>query len=168
VSGEPQAARLHRRPCAQRGLTKIHSKQNVTISWAWRGWISQHVTNEITDIWRAVLAILMSAETATIIQTVAAIIQASAAVVFFFSVRRDVRARRLERERQLRLTEQERRDRFVGALRQLWVQSCVATFSVAMTDEELSGFYSQRQIDFFNQQLEARGETWRYPFKRVE
>lgn len=106
----------------------------------------------------------MSAETATIIQTVAAIIQAIAAVVFLFSVRWDARERRHERQRRARLAEQERRERLVAALRQLWVQSYVASFSVAMTDEELAGFNTQRITDFINQQLEARGETWRYPF----
>jgi hypothetical protein len=126
------------------------------------------VIGEIDIIWRAALAVLMRAETATIIQTVAATIQAAAAVVFFFSVRRDVRERRHEHQRRARRAEQERRDRMVSALRQLWVQSYVGAGSVAMTDEEMSGFYSQRQIDFFNQQLEARGETWRYPFKREE
>jgi len=37
-----------------------------------------------------------------------------------------------------------------------------------MTDEELAGFYSERQITFFNQELEKMGLTWRYPFERVE
>ena len=41
----------------------------------------------------------------------------------------------------------------------------MASFTIAMTDEELAGFYSQRQITFFNQQLEEMSLTWRYPFK---
>ena len=102
---------------------------------------------------------LMSTETATIIQTVAAI-------VFLCSVVWDARARRHERQRRARLAEQEHRDRLVGALRHLWVQSTL--MAVSKTDEELSGFDSPRIIDFINQQLEARGETWRYPFKREE
>jgi hypothetical protein len=109
---------------------------------------------------------LMTAETATIIQTVAATIQAVAAVVFLFGVAWDARARRHERQHRARLAEQERRDHFVTALRQLWMQSTITTAS--KTDEELSGFYTQRIIDFINEQLEARGETWSYPFKREE
>jgi len=60
----------------------------------------------------------------------------------------------------------ERKDRFVTVLRQLWMQSTV--FSVAKTDEELAGFNTPRIIDFINQQLEARGEKWQYPFEREE
>jgi hypothetical protein len=108
----------------------------------------------------------MSAETATIIQTVAAIVQAIAAAVFLCSVVWDARGRRNERQRRARLAEQERRDRFVAVLRRLWVQSTVTT--VSKTDEELSGFDSPRIVEFINQQLEVRGQTWRYPFKREE
>ena len=94
----------------------------------------------------------MSAETATNIQAVAAI-------VFLVSVVSDARARRSERRRRARLA-------VAAALRHLWVQSTVMT--VSKTDEELSGLDSPRIIDFINQQLEARGYTWRYPLEREE
>ena len=32
---------------------------------------------------------------------------------------------------------------------------------------ELAGFYTPRQIEFFNKKLEELAERWRYPFKRV-
>jgi hypothetical protein len=38
---------------------------------------------------------------------------------------------------------------------------------VWLTDEELAGFFSPRQIEFFNAQLREKGENWTYPFKRV-
>jgi hypothetical protein len=103
----------------------------------------------------------MNVETATNVQTFAAIIQAVAAIVFLGSVAWDTRERRHERQRR----EQRNRDNIIAALARLWRQRYVASFTIAMTDEELAGFYSQRQITFFNQQLEERGLTWRYPFK---
>jgi len=36
------------------------------------------------------------------------------------------------------------------------------------TNEEISGLLTTRIIEFINQQLEARGETWKYPFEREE
>jgi len=93
-------------------------------------------------------------------QTIAAVIQAFAAVVFLVTVVIEV----VERRRQQRFREHER---LVASLRNLWVQSNVAPGKVAMTHEELSGFYSQRQIDFINLKLGERGENWRYPFPRV-
>jgi hypothetical protein len=94
------------------------------------------------------------------IQTIAAIVQGIAAAVFLGSVVWDARARRNERQRRARLAEQERRDRLAAALRRLWFQS---NWNIAHTYEESSGFDSPRIIDFINQQLETRGETWRYP-----
>jgi hypothetical protein len=108
----------------------------------------------------------MPEDTANIIQTVAAIVQALAAVVFLFSVVWDARGRRHERQRRARLAEQARKDRVVAALRHLWVQSTLTT--VSKTDEELCGFDSPRIIDFINQKLEGSGQIWRYPFKREE
>lgn len=103
----------------------------------------------------------MNVETATNVQTFAAIIQAVAAIVFLGSVAWDARERRHERQRR----EQRNRDDIIAALARLWRQRYVASFTIAMTDEELAGFYSQRQITFFNQQLEEMSLTWRYPFK---
>jgi hypothetical protein len=90
------------------------------------------------------------------IQTIAAVIQASAAILFFWSVNRE-----------RRLKEQDRRDRVIAGLRGMWVQIYVNPAHAAMTHEELAGFYSPRQIEFFNKKLEELGETWRYPFKRL-
>lgn len=86
----------------------------------------------------------MSVETATIIQTAAAIIQATAAAVFLCTVLWDARERRNERQRRARLAEQERKDRLVSVLRRLWVQSTV--YTVSKTDEELAGFDTPRII----------------------
>jgi hypothetical protein len=87
------------------------------------------------------------------IQTVAAVIQAAGAVLFFGTVFFDARNRRRDRER-------ERRERFIRGLHGLWRQS--VGINVGMTDEELAGFYSPRQIEFFNAKLRERGETWTY------
>ena len=106
----------------------------------------------------------MNAQT---IQTIAAVIQAGAAVVFLFSVAYDARERKNQRRYLAALKEQERRDHIIAALHQLWVQSCVRPGNTAMTDEELSGFHSARQIEFFNSKLRERGENWSYPFERV-
>jgi hypothetical protein len=103
----------------------------------------------------------VNVETATNVQTFAAIIQGVAAIVFLGSVAWDARERRHERQRR----EQTSRDNIVAALARLWRQRYVASFTIAMTDEELAGFYSERQIIFFNQQLEEMGLAWRYPFK---
>ena len=94
----------------------------------------------------------------------AAIIQGIAALVFLFSVGWDARERRNERRRRVRLAEQERRDGLVHALYQLWVHST----PINKTNEEISGLLTTRIIEFINQQLEARGETWKYPFEREE
>jgi hypothetical protein len=100
----------------------------------------------------------MSAETATYIQTAAAIIQAAAAAVFLYTVRWDAK-------RRARLAEQERRDRLVSELRQLWVQLTDINVS-KKTDEVIARLEDARKTDFINKQLEARGETWKYPFER--
>ncbi len=84
------------------------------------------------------------------------------------SVAWDAKERRRERQRRANLAEQSRRDNIITSLQRLWTQRYVAAFTVAMTDEELAGFYSERQITFFNQELEKMGLTWRYPFERVE
>jgi hypothetical protein len=102
---------------------------------------------------------------ATTIQTIAAIIQALAALVFLGTVVYDARSRKTDRQRQAALVEQHRRDNLISALARLWRQT--NTFNISFTDEELSGFFSQRQIDFINDQLKSRGESWRYPFDRV-
>jgi hypothetical protein len=90
------------------------------------------------------------------LQTVAAMIQAGAALLFFWSVNRE-----------RRLKEQDRRDRVIAGLRGMWVQIYVNSAHAAMTHEELAGFYTPRQIEFFNKKLEELAERWRYPFKRV-
>jgi hypothetical protein len=90
------------------------------------------------------------------IQAGAAVIQAGAALLFFWSVRRE-----------RRLREQDRRDRVIAGLRGMWVQIYVNSGPAEMTHEELAGFYTPRQIEFFNKKLEELGEPWRYPFKRV-
>jgi len=41
-----------------------------------------------------------------------------------------------------------------------WRQS--VGINVGMTDEELAGFYSPRQVEFFNAKLREQGETWMY------
>jgi hypothetical protein len=110
----------------------------------------------------------MNTETATNIQTFAAIAQGIAALVFLVGVVLDAKSRRRERQRRSSLVEQGSRDNLVTSLRQLWVQRYVEGFIVSMTDEELAGFHSERQIAFYNQQLEERGFTWRYPYERVE
>jgi hypothetical protein len=92
------------------------------------------------------------------IQTIAALIQATAAIVFLVSVVYDAC-------RRAKLREQERRDGIIGALRQLWVQS--NALNIAMTSEELSGFSSERQIKFFNSELRKIGEKWSFPYKRI-
>jgi hypothetical protein len=81
----------------------------------------------------------------TIIQTTAAVIQASAAILFFKTVR------------------DSRRDEIIARLHRVWRRTANAP-----TPEELEGFpYSKHQIDFFNSKLRESGENWSYPFKRV-
>jgi hypothetical protein len=89
-----------------------------------------------------------------IIQTIAAVIQACAAILFFKTVRDSAKYK-----------EQERRDNYIAGLQRLWGQSNFP--NVSMTDEELSGFPSERQIEFFNSELRKRGEKWSFPFKRI-
>jgi len=101
--------------------------------------------------------------TATAIQTGAALIQALAALVFLGSVVWDERARKIERNRRAKLNEQERRDRIINALFSSWQLS-----GSNMTPDELSGIFSQRQIEFFNTKLKELGENWTYPFDRVQ
>jgi hypothetical protein len=92
------------------------------------------------------------------IQTLTAVIQAFASIVFCGTVLYDARQRKNRRER-------ERRDNLIGALRRLYGQS--QAVKVGMTDEELSGFYSARQIEFFNSKLREMGEKWTFPFERI-
>jgi hypothetical protein len=87
------------------------------------------------------------------IQTVAAVIQAAGAVLFFGTVFWDARNRWWDRE-------QERRKNLIRRLHGLWRQS--VGINVSMTDEELAGFYTPRQIEFFNAKLREQGETWTY------
>jgi hypothetical protein len=94
--------------------------------------------------------------TATAIQTVAAVVQAVAALVFLGSVVWDAK-------RRARLSEQERRDAIIQSLFELWV----LTPFEARTAEETHRIFSQRQIDFFNSRLKEMGENWTYPFKRT-
>jgi hypothetical protein len=83
---------------------------------------------------------------ATTIQTVAAVVQAAAAILFFKTVR------------------ETRRDKIIDRLHDVWCQT-----PDRPTPEELSGCpFSQRQIDFFNSKLREMGETWSFPFKRIE
>jgi hypothetical protein len=83
----------------------------------------------------------------------AAIIQAVAAVVFLGSVVFDA-------YRRYRLRVQERRDYLIRYYSLIWSNS--PALSVGRTPEEAHGFHSQRQIDFINAQLKARGERWTY------
>jgi hypothetical protein len=103
--------------------------------------------------------------TATAIQTVAAVIQALAAVVFLGSVVWDARDRRRERERRAKLNEQERRDGIINVLFSAWMHSSPQG---GMMPDEVSGIFSQRQIEYFNTRLKAMGENWTYPFERVD
>src|SRR5262245_8311107 len=87
------------------------------------------------------------------IQTVAAVIQGVASLVFLGTVWYDAHERRKRRE-------QDRRDKLIAALHQLWCQT--NALKVGLTDEERSGFYSERQIDFINSELRKRGERWSF------
>jgi len=95
---------------------------------------------------------------ATTIQVIAAVIQAIGAVVFCGTVFYDARERKKRRER-------ERRYNLIGALDRLYRQT--QGFTVGLTDEELSGFYSDRQIAFFNSKLREQGEKWTFPFELI-
>jgi hypothetical protein len=94
----------------------------------------------------------------TVIQTIAAVIQAIAAAVFLGSVV-------WESKRRARLAEQQRRDRIIAALHFEWSQ--VATPGPPKTPAEIGGLFSERQIDFFNARLHEMGEPWSYPFPRM-
>jgi hypothetical protein len=87
------------------------------------------------------------------IQTVAAVIQGVASLVFLGTVWYDARERRKRRE-------QDRRDKLIAALLQLWLQT--NALKVSLTDEERCGFYSERQIEFINSELRKRGERWSF------
>ena len=98
---------------------------------------------------------------ATEIQTVAAVIQATAAFVFLFSVVYDARRRR-------GLSEQERRDAIIGALHYEWTQTALPDAADhPKTPAEIGGLFSPRQMEFFNTRLKEIGEPWTYPFRRV-
>jgi hypothetical protein len=88
-------------------------------------------------------------------QNVFAAIQAFGAVVFCGSVIYDASVRKKSRER-------ERRENLIGGLARLYVYK--EGINVGLTEEERSGFYSARQIEFFNSELRKRGEKWTYPF----
>ena len=55
-----------------------------------------------------------------------------------------------------------RRNNIISSLRQLWVQT--EGIKVGNTAEEISGFFSERQIEFFNLKLREFGEEWTIPF----
>jgi hypothetical protein len=99
----------------------------------------------------------------TAIQTVAAVIQAVGALVFLGSVWWEAVQRNRERQFRARLDEQERRDRIIDRLLFVWNNS-----ANEKTYDEIAGFYSQRQIEFFNERLKKMGENWTYPFERVQ
>jgi hypothetical protein len=96
-----------------------------------------------------------AAMTSTEIQTIAALIQAAAAVVFLVSVLYDASRRHW-------LREQERRDTLIKALQ---IEFIARTGS---TPEEAAGFISPRQTEFINARLNEMGVPWTYPFPRVE
>jgi hypothetical protein len=104
-------------------------------------------------------------EKLTVVQTIAAVIQAAASILFFFSVRWEVRERKSQRLYSEKLREQERRDQLVHGLSRLWTQTISPTVSI--THEELSGFHSARKIEFYNIKLNEFGESWTFPFERV-
>jgi hypothetical protein len=86
---------------------------------------------------------------ATIIQTIAAIVQACAAGVFLAGVRRDGR----ERERA-------RQDAMVEKLHRRWMLAPAQ----GATDTERAGYpLSPRQVATFNRWLAEAGERWRIP-----
>jgi hypothetical protein len=91
--------------------------------------------------------------TVTVIQTVAAIVQAVAAVVFLIGLVFDFRRRR-----------QERRDALIEKLFNGWNRSTPS----GRTEYEASGIYSTRQIDFFNACLRQMGQRWTYRDPLVE
>jgi hypothetical protein len=89
---------------------------------------------------------------ATVIQTVAAVIQAAAAILFFKTVRDAAK-----------LKEQTRRDNIVHSLHDVWCRT-----GDNITPEEQSGCpFSQRQIGFFNSRIREMGETWSFLFERI-
>jgi hypothetical protein len=90
------------------------------------------------------------------VQTIAAIIQAFASVVFCGTVIYDAHERKTRRER-------DRRNNLIAALHRLYGQT--HALKVGLTDEEISGFYSGRQIEFFNSKLSEQGEKWTFPFE---
>jgi hypothetical protein len=83
--------------------------------------------------------------TPTEIQTIAAVIQAAAAVVFLIGVVFDAHRRR-----------QERRDELI---RKLFIKWNLLAPPVR-TEEKASGIYSPRQIAFFNACLKKMGQRW--------
>ena len=85
--------------------------------------------------------------TATAIQTIAAIIQAVAALVFLVGVVFDIRRR-----------SQERRDALIEKLFNRWSRSPPS----GRTEDEAHGIYSARQIAFFNACLKRMGQRWTY------
>jgi hypothetical protein len=88
----------------------------------------------------------MDLQTATYIQTGAAIVQALASAAFLWGVLRDRKAR-----------EQYRRAQIIERLLFVWTQTADQPRA-----EELAGIFSQRQITFFNERLNKLGEKWRY------
>lgn len=89
----------------------------------------------------------MTPQTITVIQTVAAVIQAIAAAVFLYSVVCDNSRR-----------EEERRSALIDRLFQIWN----LTPPTGRTPEETLGFHSPRQIRYFDACLKAMGEKWTY------
>jgi hypothetical protein len=91
--------------------------------------------------------------TSTDIQTVAAVIQGAAAIVFLLTVVYDA-------YRRSRLREQERRDALIRGFQ-------IEFFAAhGNTPSEAGGFFSQRQIEYFNTRLKDMGEKWTYPMPK--
>jgi hypothetical protein len=92
--------------------------------------------------------------TATDIQTIAAVIQAAAAIVFLLSVLYDAYRRN-------RLGEQERRDALIRGFQIEFLSAH------GNTPSEAGDLLAPRQTEFFNTRLKEMGEQWTYPFRRV-
>ena len=98
----------------------------------------------------------------TEIQTLAAEIQAGAALVFLGTVISNFILTRRERKRRAALDEQEQRDKLINSLLYVWIET-----TDDKTQEERAGIYSPRQIEYFNKRLKAMGHNWAFPFRRV-
>jgi hypothetical protein len=88
------------------------------------------------------------------IQTVAAVIQAGAALIFLLTTVYNIYWH-------IRSREQERRDAIIKQLRTEFIAKSGGR------PDEVAGFDTQRLIDFFNNRLKEMGELWTYPFPRL-